>query len=290
MPILINQAKDLSAGTQYATVEDYFASVNYHVMPFGINRTLTVSAANVAAISSTDISGTLAIGANSTQNSGGVVVALNTGATIAGETTNFADALGYPANLCELRYATTNDSIIDATTGKNVYGFLQAVSTATDGDAIAAAASENTLMSFAYLSDLDVWTLVSITGTIEFSFQKRYAKRYLPNKTLIGKANGIDIIQQYTPKVEKLVVTAAYLANEVITLSTGAGAIAGTSTVTGITAVLPASAPLFASTDTLQVYRNGLRQEKGTEVIWDSIGSLHFAVALVIGEVLEFQV
>ena len=286
------QIKDYVSGTQYATLEDYLSGVNYYPLGFGTNRTKTVTSANVVALSSSDIPGTIAINASSTNNNGGVVVAQNAVATITGATTNFVDANGYIANLCEIRDATTNDPVLDSTTGKKVWGLLQAKSTASDGASIGASGSENIMMSFVILDNTDGLTLVSINGTIEFTYSKRYAKRFIPDKTIIGKSNETDVIQPYTPVVEKITVTSSFAANEVITLATGAGSATGTGTVSGTAVSLPASSSLFNTTATIRVYRNGVKQEKGTglEVVWNSSASISFTEALAVGEVIEIEV
>lgn len=286
--VSVRQLKDFVSGTQYATIDAFLASVNYYAQGFGTNRTVAVSGANVVAIDDSLIAGTVAIGANSTNNNGGVVVAQNGVNTITGAITTVLDGLGNIANLCEIRDSVTNDPVLSG--GKEVFGLLQVKSGVSDGDAIGASGSENIMISFVTLSNTDVLTLVSLTGTYEFTYYKRFAKRFIPDKTIIGKASAIDILAPYLPTIEKLVVTAQYALNEVITLSSGAGVSAGTGTVSGTTAVLPASANLFNSTTTVIVRRNGVGQEKGVEVIWDSTGSLHFADVIEVGEVLEFQI
>lgn len=286
----VTQIKDYVSGTQYATVDAYLSGVNYYPQPFGTNRTVVVSAANVVAISSTLIPGNVAIAGTSTQNNGGICVAQNAAATITGAVTNFTDANGYVVNLCEIRDSITNDPVLDSSTGKRVWGLLQVKSGVTDGTAIGASGSENIMMSFVIFDNTDALTLVTVTGTFEFTYTKRYSKRFIPDKTIIGKSSEVDVIQPYTPVIEKITVTTAYAANEVITLSSGSGGSGGAGTVSGTVPTLPSSSGSFNTTTTVQVFRNGIRQEKGVEVIWDSTGSLHFTEAIAVAETIEIQV
>lgn len=79
-------------------------------------------------------------------------------------------------------------------------------------------------------------------------------------------------------------ITAAFAANEVITLNDGSGASSGTSTKTGDTVNLGASAGAFNVNNLLQININGIEQKKGTDIIWNSSETMHFTDVLLIGD------
>jgi len=86
-------------------------------------------------------------------------------------------------------------------------------------------------------------------------------------------------------------VTAPFAANEVITLSTGAGSGSGTATPVGNTVTLPDSLAKFIADQTIDIRYNGIFQRKGgtnPPLVWDSVNSLHLTHPLDVGD--EFSV
>lgn len=91
--------------------------------------------------------------------------------------------------------------------------------------------------------------------------------------------------------IRKFSITSAFAANEVINLTTGAGAVTGASTVSGSSiSGIGASANSFNTTSTTQCRLNGLHIEKGGAIIWDTATSFHFTVALDTADVVEMVV
>jgi hypothetical protein len=83
-------------------------------------------------------------------------------------------------------------------------------------------------------------------------------------------------------KVAKYVVTTAFAANEVVTLTTGAGGVSGISTPSGEYSgvVLGASANAFRDNNQIEILENGVEQVKSSDFIWDSNTTGHFIIAL----------
>jgi hypothetical protein len=279
----------LRSGGNYTTLKDFLDRRVVKTLPWSESAVVTVSGANYALVNSTMIpSGTLSIGVGSTE-SGGIVAALLAGAVGTGSTNTLADSLGNVANLVKVRDATTHDPILTAG-GYEVYGLIQAVSTASDGDPIGASGSENTQISFVYIASDGTITLTSVTDTVEFGRNACYVARDLPTYLVEGGGAGADAIQgaTYDYYQATYTVTTAFVADEVITLSDGSGATAGASTKVGDTINLGASAAVFNADGKTQVYNNGLMQLKGSNVTWDTSGSMHFDTALDVGD--EFMI
>ena len=231
--------------------------------------------------------GNISLGVATTY-SGGVVAAALAGAVDTAATTSIADSNGNIANIVPIRDALTHDSVTSS--GFEVFGLIQAASTVTDGDAIGAAASENIQISFVYLNASSVVTLAAITGDIEFGLKKAITTENLPAYEVICGNTQPDIVvpaAAATQKVATYIVTTAFVADEIIDLSDGTGATAGITTAGGdyATATLGASGAAFLADNTVEVLENGVEQVKETDAVWDSATTLHFALALDIGDV-----
>ena len=57
----------------------------------------------------------------------------------------------------------------------------------------------------------------------------------------------------------------------------------------GAGARIGASGAAFKDNHLLQVMLNGVEQRKGTEVVWDTSGSMHFANPLDVGDYFEIR-
>ena len=167
---------------------------------------------------------------------------------------------------------------------------IQAASSVVDGDAIGAAASENIQISFVYVAANGTLTLTLVTATVEFQQNNNYLERNLPT-ILKQDANEADALAPSPVQVDQgeYTVTTAFVADEVITLSTGAGAASGVATKAGETIALGASAAAFNGDNLTQVLLNGVQQIKGSEVVWDSSGTMHFANALDVDDYFEVK-
>lgn len=85
-------------------------------------------------------------------------------------------------------------------------------------------------------------------------------------------------------------VTAKYAANEVITITTGAGSISGTSTLSGDSiTTLGATANDFNNNTQAGVRLNGCDQTKSVDAIWDSSTTFHLIYPLDIGDIFDIR-
>ena len=253
-------------------------------------QTASVSSANFKLVTST-MTGALniAVGSTTTQNNGEVVVAALSGSVgTASASAIVTNDLGVILNAIEIRDATTND-IINDSDGREIFGLLQCDSTASDGDAIGGSGSENVQISFVKYDASDSLVLVSLNGSIDFTVNRLFANRNQKDLQFIGSAPIKESIAQSIDNVRYFVVTTGFIANEVITVSTGAGATAGVTTVSGDTITsLGASGAVFNADKKTRILLNGYEALKGTDVIWDSSTTFHFWRALDVGD--SFQI
>jgi len=90
------------------------------------------------------------------------------------------------------------------------------------------------------------------------------------------------------PLIGIYTVTAKYAANEVITVTTGAGSIAGTSTLSGnAITTIGSSANDFNNNTQAGIRMNGCYQIKSVDAIWDSSTTFHFIHPLDVGDTFE---
>lgn len=276
-------------GGNFTTLKDYLNRKVVKEMPWVNTQTVTPSSANVKLIPAAVLAGTLAIGTATAQVNGSVIVAALAGAVGTGATTSISDALGNILNLVDIRDSSTNDPLVDSSNRK-IWGLLQSDSSATDGDAIAAAASENLQISFVIFDSSNALALTTVNQAIDFKVNKVYAERNTPTLAKEGGNRDLDIISGVQGILRRyLTVTTAFAANEVITISTGAGAGSGVSTAAGATLLLPVSSGLFLSDGRVGVYRNGVKQIPGVDIIYNSTDSFHFVSILSIDEVILIE-
>jgi len=274
----------LSAG--YDTVLEWFQGRDVYLMPW--NEADLTAAAQHILIDATNFSGTIALGTTSTENGGWNAAAL-AGAVGTAATTTIADSDGHVTNLVEVRDAASHHPILDSS-GRKVLGLLQAASTVTDGDAVGAAASENLQVSFVIIAADGTVTLTSVTATVEIALPKLYKRMNWASYRKAGMTPISDIISAASLSVRKFVVTTAFAADEVITLSTGAGSVAGVSTPSGDTiSSIGVDAATFVATNTTRVRIYGAQLTK-TTAMWGSATSLQTPVALDVGDVFEVEI
>ncbi len=279
-----------SAATNYDTLKDFMDRRRVIPLPFNETAKVVVSGATVVLINSTmTVATNLAIGSGTTVNAGLFATVL-AGAVGTGGINSTSDSLGNILNMVAVRDATTHDAITTSG-GREVFGLVQAVSTATDNDAIGASGSENTQLSFVYVAADGTLTLETVTATVEFVQNNVYIERQTPTIMLQGGNPDADAIAVDALSVElgEYIVTTAFVANEVITLSSGAGASSGVTTFTGTDVELGASASAFNDNTLLQVLINGVRCDKGVDVIYDSTNTFHFILPLDIDDRFEVQ-
>lgn len=258
--------------------------------PYVDGQEVTVAGAEFVLVDSSMVSGDIAKGQTTTAH-GGIYASPLLGAVGSSELFYETDDVGNVLNLIEIRIPDTNEAVMvgDA----QVFGLLQCDSSVTDGDAIGAAASENLQITFVTIDAYDSISLVSITETVEFTVNKVLLEGRRPVIQMIGNAAedllviGADQAKSFVISSLLYTVTGSFATNEVITLSTGVGAISGTTSFIGSSITLGASAVEFNGDSKLEVWRNGAKQRKGVDVIWDSDDSFHFIDPLSVDENFE---
>lgn len=286
-----DRAGDNKGGGNFPTLMDFLNRRRVTVAPF--SEADQSANGQYILINSTDFPGVIALDTSSGETTGGYNAAQLSGAVGTAATTSINDALGNVTNLVEVRDATSHDPILD-TSGRKVYGLLQAASTVSDGDAVGAAGSENLQVSFIIIDAAGTMTLVSVTATIEIALPKLYAERHMPTYFKEGSTAEADVIAPSTvpgePKVRKYVTTAQFAANEVITISTGAGSGTGAATPSGDTiASIGATSSDFVNDNRTRVRLNGDQLTKDVDAVWDSATSFHFSVIVDVGDTFEVE-
>ena len=89
----------------------------------------------------------------------------------------------------------------------------------------------------------------------------------------------------------EFVITTAFIANEVITLSTGGGSGSGASTASKDSVTLNTSEALMNADNTCRVTYNGVEQNKGSgkDVVWNSTTTMHFIHKMDIGDIFAVE-
>jgi hypothetical protein len=286
-----DRAGDAKGGGNFPSLMDFMNRRKVVFAPF--NEADQSANGQFILLNSTDFPGNLAIGTSSTESNGGIVCAQLSGAVGTAATDSINDAIGNITNLVEIREATSHDPLFDGN-GRKVYGLLQADSTASDGDAVGAAGSENLQVSFVVVDSSGVMQSTSITETVEFAIPKMYAERHLPTYYKEGSSAEADVLLPSPvpgePLVRKYVVTSGYAANEVIILNTGAGSISGSATTSGDSISSLGLVSDFNNDNRTRIRVNGEQLTKGTDVVWDSVITFHFSVALDVGDTYEVEV
>jgi hypothetical protein len=281
----------------YATLEAFLDRRIVSKLPLIETQVLTVGAvAQFSLLDSSLIAGNIAKGSGSTTVTGGVVAAALPGAVGTASIASIADSNGNILNLVNVYLDSTKDPVMVG--GRRVWGLIQCSSAASDGAPIGAVGFENLQVSFVIFDATNSLVLTALSPTvstvINFTVNKLYSERNRPTLYLEGGIQDIDVIDASSTLAQspqrRFTVTGAFLANEIITLATGAGATAGTSTPAGDTVVLVATSPLFIGDSRTVVTLNGVIQRKGVDVIWDSTTTLHFAIPLDIADVFDVQV
>lgn len=274
----------------YASLQEIVDRKIVDALPFVNTQVVSFSSSDFAKISSSVLTGTLAIGSSSTTTNGGVMVASVAGSFATGSLETVANSQGRIMNKVEVRDATTNDPIMDG--ADKVYGLLQSANGTADGASIGASGSENLrLVLFKYDgASSDALTLATYTGSVEFQINKLYTELTIPNFRFNGGTLDTDIIAQSTPKQRKFIVTTAYQANEIINLTTGNGSVAGASTVSGDSITFPSSASAFNANGYIQIFISQGYQSKGSatqdDVTWQSATSYSVNRSIDIDEVI----
>ncbi len=284
-------------GGNYTTLKDFMERRKILPMPFDEVQEIAVSAANFVKVdSTTHLAGDTLTVLDATPpvtaiTNGGIAAAELVGAVGTAAITSHSDDLGNVLNLVRIRDASTHEEIKTAA-DQTVFGLIQCALNTAEGAAVGASASENTQISFVYIAGDGTLTLTTITDTIEFCVNKLYMEAHVP--TIYLEGGNVDHVL-VEPKVQEplsrvLTVTAAFAANEVVTLATGAGAGTGTSDTTGDTVTLDSSEALFNANNMIRVRLNGVQLIRDVEAHWDSSTTMHITTAMDVGDVLEAEV
>lgn len=292
----------LYLGGNYPELKDFFDRKVIRKLPFTEGRVVTlVGSSDNAPVANTLIAEAtkLAIGTGTAQIAGDAVIVAQLAAAQFGTGRN--TVIGAEAaifNMVDIRNASDNNEVVVTVSGtdRKVWGLLQAIDTATDGDAIGTAGNENLQISFVYVNAAGALVVTALpAGSYEFRLPKIYAERYMPAIREEGGVIDQDVVD-LSAKLElvqaEYKVTTAFPANDEIDLSTGAGT-TGVSTATGAAATiaLPASGAAFQDNARVMILRNGVPQRKigaSPDVVWDSTTSFHFTRSLAADE--EFSV
>lgn len=294
------QIRLLGSSAVHTLLSDFLKTMEVYESPANETRTVTVAAAaQHVLIDSSMQAGNIGIGTATAPDAatGWYFTSALAGAVGTAATNSDTDTYGQFLNCCSIRVAGTHKPIENGD-GFEIFGLLQSASTATDGDAIGAAASENIQMSFVYVDAAGTVTLTDLdaAASVDIEFSMPVVRRRA-NAAAIEKVGGSKEAPnvakaQAAPTINTFIVDVDtdYAAAEVITLATGDGAGTGTGTPnaagmgTDTITTLGASAAAFAANDLLQIYRNGVKQEKGVDVSWVSATEFSFADVIYAGE------
>ena len=290
----IHFRKNLTAGGtgDYSSLQAFVERRLCLPLGFVNNQVVHPNNEQFVLLNSTILGGKLGIGTSTAAVDGSIAVSSLPGTVGSASVGVSTDMLGDVWNMVEIREATTHDPVF--VDGWKVYGLLHCANSATDGDSIAAAGAENLQLDFVTDSENGTLKSVAITGDIEFQINKVFAEINLPSSRKINGAalTGIDLVSpKASPVVRYFTVTAPFIANEIITLSTGNGSNTGTATPEGNTVSLPDTSAKFIANHDLDIRYNEIQQRKGgtnPPVVWDSPNSFHFTYPLDIGD--EFSV
>ena len=134
-----------------------------------------------------------------------------------------------------------------------------------------------------------------VTGSIEFDLNRAFAERFTAKISLDGgNATDVDVIADLSLiRYSDYLVTAGFVGGEVLTLSTGAGGVAGTSTRGGDVAAitLHASSALFVADNSCKCTLNGVKGTKGAgeDFDWQSVDSVAILSPLDVSDIIGIE-
>ncbi|NIT54919.1 MAG: hypothetical protein GWN00_01325 [Aliifodinibius sp.] len=284
------RAGDKKGGGNYSTLKEYLDRRRIKYKPFS-ETAVTVASTQVKLLDDTLVSGNIAVGGDTAEETtGGLVAAALGGGVGAAITTSITDDVGEVANLVYLRDASTHDPVTSAT-GRRIYGLLQCASTVADGDPVGASGSENLQVSFVEVGADSSFTLVSIDGDFELRVPVLYAERHTDDYLVEGGAasgSGGEVIdptqEQTEPLCRYFSVSTQFPANDPLNISTGNG-VTGVSSPYGDTiSGIRSTEAAFDGDSRIQVYLNGIYQEKEVDVIWVTSLTMKFPVIIDPGD------
>jgi len=296
------------SGGNFTTHKDFMDSVTVARMPYNETQVLTgLSASDGVVIPDTLIPANVKIGDNlklsngaynTAANQGGIVTEEGTAVTgfiLAGTFVHdmvvLTDDYGNPLNMVSLREEATHDPVTDDN-GREVLGLLVRVNSVADDTAVAENPDENLEICFVVNDGTGAYAKATggVTGDIEFHLNRAISKRWEAKIQMLGgNALGLDVISNLdTVHFTDLEVTAPYAVDEVITISTGAGGVSGTSDVGGDVApvTLNVDSATFVLDNTCIMTLDGVKGSKGVgkNFAWESALAFSMDTILDIGD------
>lgn len=242
---------------------------------------------------------TLSVGSSSA-TVGGVVSAALAGAVGTASLASLSGPLGHLLNLVTLLAADSDDALTD-NDGRQVYGLIQKSAAAVDGAAIGAAAAENLQVSFVtYIGG--TLALTTVDEAFRLHTNVRYRSRDRAPDVMMGRPVLTDVLVP-VPAAEIInielgyTITTAPSANPTINLANSNGSIDQDGAMTGDasnTPVLGASATTepfgsFATDERWQVYRNGVKLQKGVDVTYAAGNNVTLNFIPKVGERIQVR-
>lgn len=287
---MINK-RQVKFGGNYVSLYDYAKKKWVKTVPF-TNDGIVVANADVVLIDGAVVAGTLAIGSNTTAPSlsyvaaGIPAVGLGTGAT-----TTLVDSLGNIANLVSIRNATTHDPVVYG--DREVFGLVQA-DNASDNQPINPVATANMQVSFVTISADGTLALATVNETIEIAYKKLIIEEDAPVYEVVSGGIAPDVVSPTQASLRKAqyTVNSAFPVSEVIDLTDGTGTVDGTTVIYGADTTnidLGADAATFRANNKIKFLLNGVELVKETEVVYDTLNTVHFTVALDVDDVFTIE-
>jgi hypothetical protein len=299
MSLVSERQTGFTSGGNFATLKDFVDRKEVVDATWASAQAVAVSGANFALLPSTILAGNIAKGSLTSQVNGQILAGELVGAVGTGAITTTSDSLGNILNLVDIRKSSSNEEIVD-TDERKVWGLIQCSNGVADGAAIGGAGSENLQISFVKFDSTDSLALVSLSGTIEFHVTKIYAQRFYPAIVKRDGLAGKEVKDLATiNKLERVyeVATSASASGMQVNLNTDSLTGSGGATVTVDSnqsttlgaSPLPVSGAEFAKNEKIQVFRNGVRLDKGIsagvgEVGYVNTNTIQLNFVLDIGE------
>lgn len=286
---MINK-RQIGFGGNYGSLYDYAKKKWVKTVPFS-EVGIVVNNANVALVDGDLITGTLAVGTATTASSLAYVAAALVGTVGTGEVTTVSDTLGNIANLVAIRNASTHDPV--SYQDREVFGLVQ-TDAASDNQPINPVATANAQISFVTIQADGSLALATVNETIEVAFKKLIIEEDAPVYEVVSGGIAPDVVSPTSASLRKaeFTVTTEFPANEVIDLTDGTGSTEGATTIYGdatLSIDLGADAAAFRANKQIKVLLNGVEQIKGTDIVYDTLNTVHFALALDVNDVVTFE-
>jgi len=268
----------LTGHGNFPTHKDFMQMPVILQTPISLSNSIVVSGVDVKLISSTNITGRIALGLDSKIKNGGIVAAELSGSLgTADATAVITNAIGNVWNLSRVVDATTLTPIFNGA-NKQVWALTQAKGV-TDGDYVADSGSENLQVSFVVRSGSG-FVAQAISDTVKIQFQKLHCWNSLPAEGILFNIYGEGDMRfdpppvggVEAPKYQTIISLTATQTNGIYSISAS-----GTGYVTsGDIGDLGVDATVFNTSVEKRVFLNGTLLLKGTDVIWQTATTFQY--------------